>query len=77
MIEMNNSTQSLHIDYSTCLFVYEAVQNGLPTRPQVKSSPQAYPLGYVEDADEPRTKLETVFNSRHLVRVSSSLGGVA
>jgi hypothetical protein len=61
----------------TSLVISKAVQNGLPTRPEVKSSPQAYPPGYVEDADEPRTKLEAVFNSRHLVRVSSSLGGVA
>jgi hypothetical protein len=59
MIEMNKE----HADYSTNLFVHEAVQNGLPTRPQVKSSPQTYPRGYVEDADEPRTKLEAVFNS--------------
>jgi hypothetical protein len=28
----------------------------------VKSTPQAYPLGYVEDADKPRTKLAAFFN---------------
>jgi hypothetical protein len=61
----------------TLLVISKAVQNGLPTRPEVKSAPEAYPLGYVEDAGKPRTKLEAVFNSRHLVRVSSSLGGVA
>ena len=27
-----------------------------------ESKPEAYPLGYVEDFDEPRTKLEAVFN---------------
>ena len=27
-----------------------------------ESNPEAYPLGYVEDFDEPRTKLEAVFN---------------
>jgi hypothetical protein len=29
-----------------------------------ESKPEAYPLGYVEDFDEPRTKLEAVFNIR-------------
>lgn len=28
------------------------------------SEPEAYPLGYVEDFDEPRTKLEVGFSSR-------------
>ena len=28
-----------------------------------KSQPEAYPLGYVEDCDEPRTKLGTFFSS--------------
>src|SRR5438309_3637335 len=38
------------------------VQNGRPARPQAKEAPEAYPLGYVEDASEPRTKLAAVFN---------------
>jgi hypothetical protein len=29
-----------------------------------KSKPEAYPLGYVEDFDEPRTKLGAFFSSR-------------
>jgi hypothetical protein len=29
-----------------------------------ESKPEAYPLGYVEDFDELRTKLEAVFNIR-------------
>ena len=29
-----------------------------------ESKPEAYPLGYAEDFDEPRTKLEAVFNIR-------------
>jgi hypothetical protein len=40
-----------------------AAQNDLPTRPQVKNAPEAYPLGYVEDAFKPRTQLEVVFSS--------------
>ena len=28
-----------------------------------ESQPEAYPLGYVEDCDEPRTKLGTFFSS--------------
>ena len=31
-------------------------------RPQAKEAPEAYPLGYVEDASEPRTKLVDIFN---------------
>ena len=27
-----------------------------------ESKPEAYPLGYVEDFDEPRTPLEAIFN---------------
>jgi len=34
-----------------------------PTRPEVKSTPQAQPLGYVEDVVEPRTKLEGIFSA--------------
>jgi hypothetical protein len=30
-----------------------------------KAKPEAYPLGYVEDFDEPRTKLETFFSGLH------------
>jgi hypothetical protein len=36
-------------------------QNGHPTRPQPMATPQAYPLGYVEDVAEVRTPLGTVF----------------
>ena len=32
-------------------------QNAHPTRPEAKSKPQAYPLGYVEEFGEPRTQL--------------------
>ncbi len=38
------------------------VQNGRPARPQTKEAPEAYPLGYVEDASKSRTKLAAVFN---------------
>ena len=34
-------------------------QKAHPTRPQAKNTPEAYPLGYVEDVFEPRTKLGT------------------
>jgi len=37
-------------------------QTGYPTRPQVKSKPQAYPLGYIEDFAEPRTQLGACFS---------------
>jgi hypothetical protein len=40
----------------TLLVISKAVQNGFPTRPEVKSAPEAYPLGYVENAGKPRTK---------------------
>jgi len=36
-------------------------QNGHPTKPQPMATPQAYPLGYVEDVAEVRTPLGTVF----------------
>lgn len=39
----------------------QADQNGHPTRPQPKVTPQAFPLGYVEDGAEVRTPLGTVF----------------
>lgn len=31
---------------------------------EVKLAPQAYPPGYVEEADEPRTPLGTIFSIR-------------
>jgi hypothetical protein len=34
----------------------------LSARPQPKKAPQAFPLGYVEDAFEVRTKLADFFN---------------
>ena len=37
-------------------------QKGYPARPQAQESPQAYPLGYVEDAFKTRTQLVIVFN---------------
>ena len=33
-----------------------------------ESKPEAYPQGYVEDFDEPRTPLDGVFIIRHMVR---------
>ena len=39
-------------------------QNVRPARPQPKKAPEAYPLGYVEDAFEARTKLAGVFSVR-------------
>jgi hypothetical protein len=42
---------------------HQAAQNDLPTRPQVKNTPEAYPLGYVEDVFKSRTQLEIVFSS--------------
>jgi hypothetical protein len=36
-------------------------QNGHPTRPQPMATPEAYPLGYVEDVAEVRTPLGAVF----------------
>jgi hypothetical protein len=37
-------------------------QNNRPARPEPKKAPEAYPLGYVEDAFEARTKLAEVFS---------------
>ena len=37
-------------------------QKARPARPQPKNRPQAYPLGYVEDLFEVRTKLEDFFS---------------
>jgi hypothetical protein len=42
--------------------IVQDVQNVRPARPQAKEAPEAYPLGYVEDASEPRTKLADIFN---------------
>jgi hypothetical protein len=45
--------------------VFEAAaQNACSTRPQPRKIPEAYPLGYVEDFSEVRTKLAGVFSSR-------------
>ena len=43
--------------------IRQADQNGHPTRPQPMATPQAYPLGYVEDVAEVRTPLGIVFIS--------------
>ena len=67
-------------------------QKARPARPQPKNRPQAYPLGYVEDLFEVRTKLEDFFSillkesavtvpnlSRHIVelrQMQDSLGNV-
>jgi hypothetical protein len=44
----------------------ERLSAGCSKRPFSKaageSKPEAYPLGYVEDFDEPRTKLENIFS---------------
>jgi hypothetical protein len=37
-------------------------QNDFPARPQTQKAPEAYPLGYVEDAFKTRTKLEVIFS---------------
>ena len=36
----------------------------LPSKAEPKKAPEAYPLGYVEEAFEARTKLDDVFSSR-------------
>jgi hypothetical protein len=40
-----------------------------------ESQPEAYPLGYVEDCDDPRTKLGTFFSSLLDGDVSSAVVG--
>jgi hypothetical protein len=48
------------------LFQYfhgQAVQKDRPARPHPMKAPEAYPLGYVEDAFEGRTPLADFFNS--------------
>jgi len=42
---------------------FQTAQNGRSARPQAMQKPQAYPLGYVEDCCEPRTKLTALFSS--------------
>ena len=46
----------------------DSILRGCSKRPSSKaageSKPEAYPQGYVEDFDEPRTKLEGLFSSR-------------
>jgi hypothetical protein len=37
-------------------------QKGYPTRPQPPPTPQAYPLGYVEDVGKARTQLGGFFS---------------
>jgi len=54
-------TRRLQIDIPLDL-ASQDVQNGRPARPQGQEAPEAYPLGYVEDASEPRTRLAAVFN---------------
>jgi len=44
------------------LSIPQDVQNHHPARPQAKTKPQAYPLGYVEDFVELRTQLGMIFN---------------
>src|SRR5687768_9943053 len=42
--------------------LHQDAQKELPTRPQVRQKAKAYPLGYIEDSVEPRTKLEGFFS---------------
>jgi hypothetical protein len=42
--------------------IMQDAQKGRPARPQAEQEPEAYPLGYVEDFDEPRTKLAGFFS---------------
>jgi hypothetical protein len=46
----------------------QEAQKVRPARPQPRKIPEAYPLGYVEDFYEVRTKLAGVFSSRLVVR---------
>jgi hypothetical protein len=58
--------------YSISWFLktYSSTQNNKPTgcskcsssKAAGESKPEAYPLGYVEDFDDPRTKLEDIFS---------------
>jgi hypothetical protein len=56
-------TDFLSILRLSTIIIWQADQNGHPTRPQPMATPQAYPLGYVEDVVEARTKLGIVFIS--------------
>jgi hypothetical protein len=57
----HNPAQIQHTRWQI-LAVTQDVQNVRPARPKAKEAPEAYPLGYVEDASEPRTKLADIFN---------------
>jgi hypothetical protein len=50
-----------------CVYTAKVIPAGLSKRSTNKaageSKPEAYPLGYVEDFDEPRTTLGAVFTS--------------
>src|SRR5687768_2545467 len=54
----------LRRQYRSCINfkMKQDAQKCPPTRPQAKKKPEAYPLGYVEDFFEPRTKLEAFFS---------------
>jgi hypothetical protein len=51
-------------------------QNGCPARPQPKNRPEAYPLGYVEDLFEGRTKLADIFSILPTQDICGSVGGL-
>jgi hypothetical protein len=57
----NSSPQIQHTGWQI-VAVTQDVQNVRPARPQAKEAPEAYPLGYVEDASEPRTKLVDILD---------------
>ncbi len=42
--------------------ISQDAQKGRPARPQAEQEPEAYPLGYVEDSCELRTKLAGFFS---------------
>jgi hypothetical protein len=42
--------------------IYAGCSKRLSSKAAGKSKPEAYPLGYVEDFDEPRTKLAAFFS---------------
>jgi hypothetical protein len=63
LIYMGNYVKSVERRLFECPDrIVQDVQNVRPARPQAKEAPEAYPLGYVEDASEPRTKLGDIFN---------------
>jgi len=57
-------------------FFEAAAQNVRSTRPQPMKTPEACPLGYVEDFSEVRTKLAGVFSSRLIARLEARRGFV-